>query len=97
MAIARLYIMHAAEDKGPALKAALGALAEHVRPIGGCHGVELLQDAENERRFVFIEKWDSIEAHKAAGAQLSKEIMGPVMGAIDGRPDGSYCDYVLAI
>lgn len=97
MTVARLYIMHAGEDKGSALKAALGALAEHVRPIPGCGGVELLRDAENDRRFIFIEKWDSVESHKAAGAQLSKEVMGPVMAAIEGRPDGSYCDYVLAV
>ena len=97
MTVARHYLMHAAEGQDAALETALGALADHVRTFPGCQGVELLRDLGNERRFVFIEKWDSEEAHKSAGGALDKAIIGPVMGALDGPPDGSYFDYLKVV
>lgn len=97
MTTARFYIMHAAEGKDAALETALGALADAVRPLQGCEGVELTRDSGNERRFIFIEKWVSIEAHKDAGKALGKEALAPVMAALDGPPDGSYLDYLKVI
>lgn len=97
MTTARFYIMHAAEGKDAALETALRALADAVRPVAGCEGVELLRDSGNERRFFFIEKWASIEAHKEGGKALGKEIFAPVMAALDGPPDGSYLDYLKTL
>jgi len=97
MTTARFYIMHAAEGKDAALETALGGLADAVRPLPGCEGVELMRDSGNERRFVFIEKWVSIEAHEAAGKLLAKDMIAPVMVALDGPPDGSYLDYLKTV
>ncbi|MGE3746786.1 MAG: putative quinol monooxygenase [Sphingomonadaceae bacterium] len=97
MTTARFYIMHAAEGKDAALETALGTLADAVRPLPGCEGVELMRDSGNERRFIFIEKWASIEDHKGAGKLLGKEALAPVMAALDGPPDGSYLDYLKKI
>lgn len=97
MTVARHYVMHAAEGKDASLETALNALAVTVRGIAGCEGVELLRDCGNERRFVFIEKWTSIEAHKEGGKQVSKEVFAPVMGALDGPPDGAYFDYLSTL
>jgi len=97
MTVARLYLMHAAEGKDATLETALYGLADHVRTFAGCQGVEVLRDIGNEKRFVFIEEWDSEEAHKAAGGNLDKAVIGPVMGALDGPPDGSYLDYLKVI
>jgi quinol monooxygenase YgiN len=97
MTIARHYIMIAAENQGAALGAALQDLATRVRPIPGCEGVELLHDTENPVRYVFIEKWASVEAHKAASQHLPKDALAPVMATLAGRPEGSYLEYTHTI
>ncbi len=90
MAVVRHYLMQAAEGQGAGLSAALLALAQEVRALPGCSGVECLIDVADADRFVFIERWDSVEAHKAAGAHLPKSAMAPVMAALADRPVGSY-------
>lgn len=97
MTVARHYVMHAAEGKDAQLETALRDLADKVRPIPGCEGVELMRDIGNERRFIFIEKWESVDAHKGAGAHLPKETLAPVMATLDGPPDGGYLDYLKTI
>lgn len=97
MTVARLYIMHAKEGLDGAMEAALLGLADVVRPVPGCVGVELLRDMGNERRFIFIEKWESEEAHGSALANLPKGALDGVMAAIDGPPDGAYFDYLKTL
>lgn len=97
MTVARLYIMHAKEGEDAALEAALSFLADGVRTVKGCEGVELMRDAGNERRFIFIEKWTSEEAHGSALSSLPKNVLDPVMAALDGPPDGSYYDYLKVL
>jgi len=96
MTIARLYIMHAKEGHDAALETALRNLAAAVVGFPGSEGTELMRDAGNERRFVFIEKWASIEDHKATQARFKELPMGPLMDALDGPPDGSYFDYLAS-
>ncbi|MES2042238.1 MAG: antibiotic biosynthesis monooxygenase [Pseudomonadota bacterium] len=93
MTIARLYRMTAGDGQADALLRALTALAETVGVIPDCEGTEILQDRDQPELFLFIEKWVSVEAHKAGGALLPKEAMAPVMAALAGRPEGSYLDY----
>lgn len=97
MTVARHYVMHAAPGRDATLETALRALAEKVRPLPGCEGVELMRDIGNELRFVFIEKWASIDAHKEAGKLLPKEATAALGEALDGPPEGSYLDYLDAI
>jgi heme oxygenase (mycobilin-producing) len=97
MTVARHYLMHAAEGHDATLETALRNLATAVRALPGSEGVELMRDLGNERRFVFIEKWESVEAHKAAGAQLPKEILVAMRDVLDGPPDGAYLDYLLTV
>ena len=97
MTVARHYLMHAAEGRDAELETALGRLADVIRRLPGSEGVELLRDLGNERRFVFIEKWDSVESHKAAGKQIPKEAFQGMMAALDGPPDGAYFDYLKTV
>ncbi|RJF90887.1 putative quinol monooxygenase [Sphingomonas cavernae] len=97
MTVARHYVMHAAEGKDAVLETALRQLADAVRGIPGSEGVELLRDVGNERRFVFIERWETVDAHKAAGEHLPKDALAPVMGALDGPPEGAYLDYLKTV
>lgn len=97
MTIARHYVMNAAEGRDAQLETALTALADAVRKVPGSEGVELLRDLGNERRFVFIEKWTSVEAHKGALDHLGKDALAPIMAALDGPPDGAYLDYLKTV
>ena len=92
--IAKHYVMVAKAGMGDDLRAALVALADAVRRLPGCKGVELLHDLANAERFVFVEKWESVAAHKSAGALLSKEALAPVMAAIAQRPEDAYLEYL---
>lgn len=97
MTIARHYVMNAAEGQDAVLETALRNLADVVRGITGCEGVELLRDLGNERRFIFIEKWESVDAHKTGGKQVPREAFAPMMAALDGPPDGAYFDYLVSL
>ena len=92
MTVARHYRMTAAEGKGDELAAALRALAEALKPIAGYQGCDLMRDADQADRFVFVEKWASVEAHKAGGPHLPKEVLGRLMGLLAGPPEGAYLD-----
>ncbi len=95
MTVVCYYVMHAGENKAGALEIALTTLAGIVRPIAGCEGVQLLRDLGNDRRFVFVEKWLSVEAHKASGAHVPKEAFAPIMGLVESPPDSGYLDYLV--
>lgn len=89
MRFVRHYLMIAKAGEETALASALEALAAKVRPIEGCTGVELYQDIEQAERFTFLERWDSVDAHKAGGKLLGKEAFGPIMAALASPPQGA--------
>jgi quinol monooxygenase YgiN len=95
MTIARLYQMIAADGKEQALLDALIALERVVRPLEGCLGVELLRDTRQANKFLFVERWRTVEAHKAAGPSLPRASFGPVMAALAQPPESSYQEYLL--
>jgi len=92
MAIVRHYVMIARPGEAAALSVALHALAAKVRPIAGCDGVELYQDAEKAERFTFIERWASVDAHQAGGKALGKQAFAPIMAALAGPPEAAYLE-----
>ena len=88
--------MTAKSTEGDGLAAALDTLAEAVRSLPGCKGVDLLRDIADADRFMFIEKWQSVEAHKTAGALLSRGALAPVMAALAQSPEAGYLEYLNA-
>ena len=94
MTIARLYRMTAAEGKEDALGAALEDAAQLVARVPGSEGVEVLRDIETIGAYVFIEKWTTVDAHKAARDHLPKGALDAVMAAMAGPPEGAYLDYI---
>ncbi|HET6733383.1 putative quinol monooxygenase [Mycobacterium sp.] len=97
MTVARHYIVYAAEGRTDELDTALRNLADAVRAVAGCHGVDVMRDLEDERRYVFIEKWESVEVYKASLAKLPNEVVAPMMAALDGPPQAAYLDLVAAL
>ena len=97
MAVARHFFMNAAESKAEALEAALRNLADTLREIPGCEGVELLQDIDDSRVCVFIEKWASVEAHKEGSKRLTQDDLAPLIGALESLPREGYFAYLKTV
>ena len=97
MTVARHYVMHAKAGQSAALETALGKVADLVRTVPGCEGVELLRDTGNEHRFIFIEKWDSEQSHAKALSGMPAGSLDAVQAAMDGPPDGAYFDYLKRV
>jgi quinol monooxygenase YgiN len=94
MRMIRQYVMQAREGQEVAMLAALQALAVQVRAVAGSEGVDLLRDRKNSRRFVFLEKWHSVEAHAASASAIPKTALAPIMAAIEGAPAASDLEYI---
>ncbi len=94
MTIARYYRMVAAQGKETELLQALGDLRREVQSLQGSQEVDLFQDTKDPSIFIFIERWASIDAHKAAGSKLPKESLGRVMAVLAQPPEGSYLDCI---
>jgi quinol monooxygenase YgiN len=94
MSIARHYRMQAAAGQGEAVLAALQGLAAALQAIPGFIGADLLRDLDDPDQFVFIEKWASVEAHKAGGPSLPKPVFAGLMAALAGKPQGAYLEYL---
>src|SRR3546814_7644875 len=73
MTVARIYLMHAKDGLSAELEQELREVAELLSAnIENSRGVEILRDVDDERRFMFIERWDSVEAHKAGAEAFLK-------------------------
>ncbi|MBF7015683.1 antibiotic biosynthesis monooxygenase (plasmid) [Novosphingobium resinovorum] len=94
MTFAKQYVLTAAADKVSDLKTALLELAAKVRAIPGSSNVDVLQDRDDLAHFVFIEHWDSIEAHQSGGKLLGKEAFAPLMSAIGAPPKAHSLDHL---
>ena len=90
MPVIRQYVMVAAEGRAEELLKALRALGIAVEALSGCEGTELLRDIDKRERFVFVEHWISVEAHKGGAGGLSKELIGAVMAPLAAPLEGSY-------
>jgi heme oxygenase (mycobilin-producing) len=86
MAYLKHYIMIAKPGEETALAEALEALKVKVMPLDGCEEVIFLRDLDRPERFVFMERWTSVEAHKAGGAVLGKGALAPVLAALGEPP-----------
>lgn len=95
MSIAKLYRMQGAPDDGDKLLNALVDLAGLVSALPGCKEVAVLRHLDGEASFMFIEKWASAEAYKAAAEKLPKTALAAVMAALAAPPESGSWQYVL--
>lgn len=86
MAFARHYLLKAAEGEANALAAALTELAAALKGIAGFLSAEILVQADDPYRFVFVEKWVSLEAHTESAPHMPKAVMTAIMEAVTDRP-----------
>jgi quinol monooxygenase YgiN len=86
MMFAKVYALTAQTDRQDQLKDALMGLAGVVEAVDGCREVLILQDQENACAFTFMERWESVEHHKASAGQIPKSCFGAVMEALAQPP-----------
>jgi quinol monooxygenase YgiN len=94
MTICRYYLLTAKDASIDELQSALVALAGRVKTISGCEGVELYRDSKTRVRFHFIERWTSMDAHRAAGQLLGKDAFAPTMATVVEPPVSAYWEPV---
>jgi quinol monooxygenase YgiN len=69
MSVTMITHLHAAPEKGDDLAELLGAGRDRMRATDGCESFQLLRDENDSRSFVFVQRWESHEAHDAAFAE----------------------------
>lgn len=90
MTIIRHYAMRAGDGQADALLTALHELARVVGSLEGCEGIDLLRDQDDPARFVFLERWTTADAHKAAAGKLPRELIGAVLAPLADPLEGRY-------
>ena len=90
MSITRISEFQAKDGQTQGLRDFLNSIVPTIEASEGCRSCRLLQDRDDERRFVVFELWDSIEAHKASVKDISPEQLEEVMQLLDSSPQGRY-------
>jgi hypothetical protein len=80
--------MEAKAGRAQDLGNALTALRAAVIKLPGSLGVELLQDMDKPEYFYFLERWESQEAHGAAGKLLPADVMNGLKACLGAPPNG---------
>jgi quinol monooxygenase YgiN len=97
MTICRHYSLIAKDGSQDHLAQALHDLAGKIRPLPGCEGVELYQDTSERSRFIFIERWASMNDHKAGGQFLGKQAFTEVTAAVSAPPVAMFIESRLIL
>ena len=91
MSISRIGEMRAQEGQEDALRAFLESIVlPGVESSAGCQLCQLFQSQEDPTRFIMIEVWEDVEAHKAAVQDISPEDIENVKKLLAGAPTGEY-------
>lgn len=61
-----------------------------VRASAGCESCQMLQSLEDPTRFVVIEVWESLEAHRASVKDIPPESIAEFMQLVAAPPSGSH-------
>jgi quinol monooxygenase YgiN len=90
MSVTRLNHFRAHEGREGALRESLLSILPSIRGAAGSISCRLLRDVEEPTRFVVVEVWESVEAHRASLADFKPEDFAEVMKLFAAPPSGSY-------
>lgn len=90
MSITRINEFQAVQGKEEQLHQFLLSLIPYITSSQGCESCEVLRHQEQLDTFVIIEKWQSVDSHKASIANYPKEDMEAAMHLFGGAPKGGY-------
>ena len=90
MTITRINEFKAQAGKDDALRDFLSSVVSTIEASLGCRACQLLQSHDDPTRFVVVEVWDSIEAHRASVKNIPRGAIENVMKLLDDPPGGEY-------
>ena len=70
-------------------------VAPAITASEGCESYQLFQSREDPTRFIGIEIWASVEAHRASVKNIPAKSIDEFMKLVTGPPSGSYYDHVV--
>ena len=70
----------------------ISELSGTLSTIPGRENTGQLRDRDNTARFIFIEKWETIAAHKNSSEYLPTNFFARIMGALEGKPNKMHLD-----
>lgn len=88
--IVRIGEFQAVEGKSEELYEFLMSLGEYITHSKGCVSYDVLRKHESVGSFAVIERWLSVDDHRASVEQFPKEKMQAAMALFSGAPKGSY-------
>ena len=94
MSTIRLTEFKARRDTIDTLKKFLTELIPHMKQLEGFEGGMLIEKSEDPVKFIMVEYWTSVEAHKASAKTIPPELIAQVLPMLGGIPSGSYYDIV---
>jgi quinol monooxygenase YgiN len=90
MAVYRQYRMTPKSGRAADLEKALQVLAGRIRLLQGCEGIDLLRETGDDPRFVFTERWLSLDDQKRGGALLGAAAFAPLAELLDAKPESAF-------
>ena len=90
MSVTRINEFRAKDGQSQRVGDFLTSIVSAIEASQGCRSCRLLQDLDEERSFVVIELWDSVEAHKASAKDIPPEQLEEIMQLLAGPPQGRY-------
>ena len=90
MSVTRIGEFRAKEFQDEALYGFLQSIIPLIEASEGCNSCLLLRNAEDARKFVIIEFWDSIEEHKASVKNIPPEMFQNALNLLANPPTGAY-------
>ena len=91
MTVTRIGEMKARQGQEAALRAFFDTIiVPAVQSSPGIQSCHLLQNQDEPTRFIFIEVWDSIEAHQASAKNIDPNQIDRVMKLLADTPRGEY-------
>ena len=91
MSIAYVGQSHAKSgESGKLREFLLSVVLPAVRSSSGCESCLMLQSEDDSTRFIGIEVWTSVEAHRASIKNIPAESIREFMKLVAGPPTGGY-------
>ena len=69
-------------------------VAPAIKASAGCESYQLFQSQDDPTKFIGIEVWASIEAHRASVKNIPPESINEFMKLVAERPSGGYYQVV---
>lgn len=90
MAITRINHFEAKPGRTAELRELLTSVVDTIRSASGCRSCRLLEATDEDRQFVIVEVWESVEAHRTAAGSVSPAQTELAMALLVGPPNGIY-------